>query len=374
MILGFDYKQVQRFGLALAFLTVAGPASAQQHFAARGMILKVDPSHRTLIASVEAIPGFMQAMIMDFAVRDGGELAGLQPGVTIDFTLVIAKEVFYAEGIQIHRYEGLLPEPITAHRLKLLNQATSSSAVKPISIGERVPDFTLIDQARHALTFSELSGKTVVLSFSYTRCVEANFCFRISNNLGILKKRFRSHLGHDLVLLTVSFDPVHDQPEVLAKYAEIWKADPAGWHFLTGPADDVRRVCDLFGEDFFLGEGMIIHSLHTAIIDRHGKLVANLEGNEFTAQQLGDLVATVLNGSDVEAADIPGGTGTRLDLFVGSENHRSVVADQQHPAKFRERRKESVSRDQRVCHNLHQTRAEVSSHGAASGKVASGSQ
>ena len=36
------------------------------------------------------------------------------------------------------------------------------------------------------------------------------------------------------------------------------------------------------------------HSLHTALIDRNGKLVANIEGNQFTADQLADLVETVL--------------------------------------------------------------------------------
>ena len=38
------------------------------------------------------------------------------------------------------------------------------------------------------------------------------------------------------------------------------------------------------------------HSLHTAIIDRQGRIVANIEGNQFTADQLGDLVQTVLLG------------------------------------------------------------------------------
>jgi len=38
------------------------------------------------------------------------------------------------------------------------------------------------------------------------------------------------------------------------------------------------------------------HSLHTIVVNRQGKLAANLEGNQFTAQQLGDLVETVLKG------------------------------------------------------------------------------
>jgi protein SCO1/2 len=59
----------------------------------------------------------------------------------------------------------------------------------------------------------------------------------------------------------------------------------------------VQRVCHLFGVDSFVDEGLMIHSLHTAIIDRQGKLVANLEGNQFTASQLGDLAQAVLDGT-----------------------------------------------------------------------------
>jgi hypothetical protein len=51
----------------------------------------------------------------------------------------------------------------------------------------------------------------------------------------------------------------------------------------------------MFGMDYFPDEGLMNHSLHTAIIDRQGKLVANIEGNQFTADQLGDLVRTVLS-------------------------------------------------------------------------------
>jgi protein SCO1/2 len=96
-------------------------------------------------------------------------------------------------------------------------------------------------------------------------------------------------------LLSVTFDPVHDQPDVLQSYAKTWKADPESWRFLTGAAPDVQRVCDLFGVNFVPDEGLFIHSLHTAIIGRDGKLVADLEGNGFTGQQLADLVKTLLD-------------------------------------------------------------------------------
>ena len=51
----------------------------------------------------------------------------------------------------------------------------------------------------------------------------------------------------------------------------------------------------MFGVQFWQDEGSLTHSFHTAVIDRHGVLVGNLDGNEFTAQQLGDLVQSVLD-------------------------------------------------------------------------------
>ena len=249
-----------------------------------------------MTVSADAIPGFMEAMTMAYSVRNPKDLDGLTPGTIIDFTLVVEKDTSYADAIRVHSYQGLEPDPLTARRLKLLNQAVNPRAEKPLAIGDTVPDFSLTDQIRRRVKLSRFAGKVVALNFIYTRCALPNFCYRSSNNFGILQKRFKNRLGHDLILLTVTFDPVHDQPEVLAKYAKTWKADSRSWHFLTGSATDIRRVCDLFGEDFFQDEGLMNHSLHTALIGRDGKLVANLEGNDFSAAQLGDLTETVLNG------------------------------------------------------------------------------
>ena len=104
-----------------------------------------------------------------------------------------------------------------------------------LAIGETVPDFRLTDQKRRPVALSDLRGKVVAINFIYTSCALPNFCLRIANNFGVLQKRFKAQLGRDLVLLTVTFDPVHDTPEVLAQYASRWNADPATWHFLTGP-------------------------------------------------------------------------------------------------------------------------------------------
>jgi protein SCO1/2 len=276
-----------------AFLPVLSWGATQ--YPATGMVLKVDPAHKTMLVSCQSIPGFMEAMAMPFAVPDAKDLNGLAPGVVVEFTLVIEKNSSYAEHVRIKPYESAEQDPFTAQRLKLLDRITNgSAAAKPLNTGELVPDFTLIDTQRHPVKLSQFSGKVVALNFIYTSCALPNFCYRISNNFGVLQKRFKERLGRDLVLLTVTFDPERDQPEVLAHYAKTWKADPATWHFLTGPVPDVRRVTDLFGMDFFPDEGLMNHALHTAVIDRERKLVANIEGNQYSPEQLGDLVQTEL--------------------------------------------------------------------------------
>lgn len=282
--------------LLLTLLFSIPLARAEEKHSVKGMVIQVDAAHKTLVVSCDAIPDYMEAMQMPFPVRNSKELEGLAPGAMIQFTLVVEKESGYAEGIKVQSYQGLEVDPLTARRLKLLNKTDpSQAAVKPLAPGQPVPAFTLLDQNRQQVTLSKFTGKVVALNFIYTRCALPDFCFRTSNNFGQLQKRFADRLGRDLVLLTVTFDPAHDQPDVLQKYAKIWKANPA-WYFLTGSAVDIRRLCNEFGVDAFQDEGLMNHSLHTAVIDRKGKLVANLEGNQFTADQLGDLIETTLEG------------------------------------------------------------------------------
>jgi len=279
---------------ALVLLAVQASVAAQE-YAVHGMVLSVDRVRNTFTASIQAIPGFMPAMAMPFEVRQRKELDGLAPGTDVTFTLVVERNSSHAGQIRIVRYQSVEQDPLAASRLTLLTRIAGAPPPQALTVGETVPDFRLIDQKRQAIALSDLRGKVVALNFVYTSCPLPNFCLRIANNFSVLQRRFKAQLGRDLVLLTVTFDPIHDTPEVLAEYGRRWNADSATWHFLTGPVADIQHVCHLFGVDAFADEGVMNHSLHTALIDRQGRLVANIEGNQFTADQLGDLTQAVLN-------------------------------------------------------------------------------
>jgi protein SCO1/2 len=98
-------------------LLTTGAAAADQEYPVTGLVLRVDRASNTFSASIQAIPGFMRAMVMPFEVRHSKELDGLVPGATVDFTLVIARHSSYAERIRIVRYQSIEQDPMAANRL-----------------------------------------------------------------------------------------------------------------------------------------------------------------------------------------------------------------------------------------------------------------
>ena len=94
-------------------------------------------------------------------------------------------------------------------------------------------------------------------------------------------------------LVSVSIDPEHDRPDVLAKHAARLGADRAVWQFLTGDREEVEAFASQFGVSV-MREGTaaddIVHNLRTAIIDGEGKLITSLNGSEWSPA---DLVAEI---------------------------------------------------------------------------------
>jgi protein SCO1/2 len=285
------FPRLAAASLAVFLLAAISSAAPQKHDVT-GLLLAVDPSRRMITVSCKEIPGYMEAMVMTFGVKDSTLPQDLRPGVMVDFTLMVDSNASFAEDIHARPFESLELDPTEARRLNLVENASSAHppSADVLRTGDRVPDFRLTDQNHDIVSLSQFRGKIVALTFIYTRCPLPDYCVRLSNNFGVLQRRFKSRMGRDLVLLTVVIDPVHDQPAKLDSYARTWKADPRSWRFLTGSVADIQRICRGFDMAFYPDEGLFVHSFHTVVISRSGRLAANLEGNNFTAQQLGDLV------------------------------------------------------------------------------------
>ena len=250
-------------------------ACAERH-EVRGLVLKVEQDAASVTVSHEPIPGYMDAMVMPFTASRPAELADVRPGDRIQFRMHVGRKT-------------------TIDRVKILSAAPPDAPVSPsgpvsLAVGERVPGFSLTNQHGAAVSLERLRGKVVVVSFIYTRCPLPDYCPRVMTNLAALRDRFRERLDKDLVLLTVTFDPQYDTPEKLKEYGARYDANVPGWHLLTGTREETTRVASLLGVEFYPEEGMITHTLQTAVITRTGELAARAEGREYSTRQLADLV------------------------------------------------------------------------------------
>jgi protein SCO1/2 len=281
----------------LAAVLLCGIAvQAAREYQVTGMVLEVNERDRTIFVSHDRIPGLMDAMAMPFPLARTESLTGVVRGAIVTFTLVVEEKTSYARGVRIQRYESVQQDPLNARRLALLDRITRGGrAGGEVAVGDLVPDFALTDQVRHRVTRAAIGGRVAAINFVYTSCALPQFCYLMTSHFNALNKRFARELSRgDLTLLTVTFDPARDTPEVLAKYAAQWGADASRWHFLTGEVDEVQRFARSFGIAFFPNEGLMDHSLRTVIVDRAGRVSASIEGNQFTPRQLGDLVERAL--------------------------------------------------------------------------------
>jgi cytochrome oxidase Cu insertion factor (SCO1/SenC/PrrC family) len=101
----------------------------------------------------------------------------------------------------------------------------------------------------HALA----DGRITILSFIYTRCADPRACLRAS---GVLKQLHALTLAEPavasrLLLLSLSFDPAHDTPEVMRSYGGVFHQNQGGadWLFLTTASrNQLAPLLDRYGQ------------------------------------------------------------------------------------------------------------------------------
>jgi protein SCO1/2 len=121
--------------------------------------------------------------------------------------------------------------------------ATENDLPPPIGA---VPAFTLRERSGIAVSREDLLGKVWVTDFIFTRCVDE--CPLVSQRMARLQAAFATKADFRLVSITV--DPAHDTPEVLARYAANFGADARRWLFLTG---EKTAIYQLIRRGFRLG-------------------------------------------------------------------------------------------------------------------------
>jgi protein SCO1 len=263
-----------------------------KRYTARGVVVRAEradsasPAPERITISHEAIPGYMDAMVMPFAVRPPATAAvgEVMPGDRVEFRLRVTRKESWIDRLSV----------ISAARPDAgLTRSPSRSSL--VAVGTPAPDISLTDHRGRDVTLAGLRGQAVAVTFIYTRCPLPEYCPRMLANFKEVRARFADRIGKDLTLLVVTFDPQYDTVDTLNAYARAHNADVPGWHFLTGPLSEITRMCEAFGIEFWPDEGLLSHTLQTAVLDRAGRLAGTIEGSAYSGRQLGDLIASIID-------------------------------------------------------------------------------
>jgi protein SCO1/2 len=142
------------------------------------------------------------------------------------------------------------------------------------------PEFTLANQDGKRLSLKDLRGRVLAITFIFASC--ADTCPLLTAKMTGLQNRLGADFGPKVFFLSITVDPDRDSPEVLKRYAEGYKANPAGWAFLTGSAAEIRDVAKRYGIYYKkTPRGDVDHTFLTSLVDQNGTLRVQYMGVRF---------------------------------------------------------------------------------------------
>ena len=262
---------------------------ATKRYPFTGRIISIDNQAQSASIDGDLIQGFMEPMVMSYKIKPASMLRQISPGDSISADVVVvehdprdenADSDYWLENVKVTSHAAQAP-------------AAGPKAFHMPSPGEEVPDFAFTDQDGKHIVLHQFHGKTLIVTFIYTRCPFPDFCPRMSGNFAEIYKQVGSNASlAETQLLSLSFDPEHDTPKVLRDYgfSVAHTHDSAlfhRWEFAAPKAADLPKIADFFALTVKPEGGLITHNLSTAVIGPDGKIVKWYHGGDW---QVSDLI------------------------------------------------------------------------------------
>ena len=159
--------------------------------------------------------------------------------------------------------------------------------------------YALVNQNNKPLMFPDfVKGSIVVMNYIYTNCPD--ICPLSTNNMRLIQERLKKDNIKNVRFVSLSFDPIHDTPGELTKFAEVRNLDLSNWDFLTGDkkvTDALIKQAGVFAmpsDSTVLKNGKtVVNFVHTdriSLIDTEGKIRKNYIGSKINIDEItGDI-------------------------------------------------------------------------------------
>mgnify|MGYP001545699481 CR=1 FL=1 len=137
-----------------------------------------------------------------------------------------------------------------------------------------IPDVRLVDQDGRMFSLGDYRGRAVLVDFIYTRC--PTVCGVLGDDFRSVLAEWRGRAADEAVdLLSISFDPAHDDVDALKLYGERYDATAPAWR-IAKPVDrsSLETLLRTFGVVTIPdGFGGFIHNSAVYLVNRQGHLI-----------------------------------------------------------------------------------------------------
>ncbi len=144
-------------------------------------------------------------------------------------------------------------------------------SVLSVDVGSPLPEAQLVDQRGQFVSLKRaFNGKTLLLTFVFTRCPDRTLCPAISGKYAYVQSQLDpAHFA----LAEITLDPPYDSPRILSDYGRSYGANLATWKLLTGEGSTIQRLLDEFGIDSMrVSASNFIHNDKLFIVRPDGKV------------------------------------------------------------------------------------------------------
>jgi protein SCO1 len=279
IIFGFGLVQGCRSGSTAGDEQPTAIPSDTKTYQLKGIVVSSDATKGVVEVDSEAIPDLMGAMTMPYKLAQPGVASELHPGDHMTARLRVSGATSVIDQIDVTAQAKPDYKPSKAY-----NVPTN---------GEAVPDFKFLNQGGKTISVDQFRGKALLVTFIYTRCPLPDYCIRMSRNFATIQKQLAAdpQVYEKTHLLSISFDPAYDTPQVLHSYGTAYAGNTAfsHWDFAAPPPAELDAVEEFFDVGVSSGSNnTLTHSLSTAVITPEGKIFRWYPNNDWTPSAVVD--------------------------------------------------------------------------------------
>ncbi|MBH5319192.1 SCO family protein [Paenibacillus sp. GSMTC-2017] len=153
---------------------------------------------------------------------------------------------------------------------------------KPMPIQQAAPAFEMNDINGNKVSLASTDGKARIVYFYFANCPDV--CPPTTFLLSEVQEKLREQgtLGEKAELISITFDPERDTPEVIREFAGRTFAEFEGWHFLRGEEKETIELARNFNVGVKKDEqaNSFIHMNIITLVDKNGQVREWINGSD----------------------------------------------------------------------------------------------